>query len=136
MPIIYSGELSQRRLFFFTKCHMVIPRMVLNIMEPKIWATFQFKTLYSEFHPSNWLAGVTVWAYPCMHHLNRNPYFEKSQLFMRWWVFEILSMTYVVFGGFLYDSINCVNSAVAMKVDIVILKRQFYFYSISIFYQY
>lgn len=124
MPIIYSGELSQRRLFFFTKCHMVIPRMVLNIMEPKIWATFQFKTLYSEFHPSNWLVGVSVSMWLCtfwieIHNLKDPNFSCVGGSFTLW---DPFNETYVVFSRYLYDLINCVNSVIALEVDIVYWK--------------
>ena len=48
---------------------------------------------------------------------------------MLWWVSEILSTTYVVLKGYLYDPIDCVKPAVAMepgKVYISIQKRQFF----------
>lgn len=34
---------------------------------------------------------------------------------MLWWVSEILSMTYVVLKGYLYDPIDCVKPAVATE---------------------
>jgi hypothetical protein len=47
-----------------------------------------------------------------------------------WWVSEILSTTYVVLKGYLYDDpIDCVKPAVATepgKVYISIQKRQFF----------
>lgn len=68
-----------------------------------------------------------------MHPSNRNPFFWKIPAFVLWWVFETLSMTYVVLKGYLHDPIDCVKRAVATEPGRVYRKdSSIDFYSISI----
>lgn len=50
-----------------------------------------------------------------MHSSNRNPFSERSWLSCFGESSEILSMTYVVLKGYLYDPIDCVRAAVATE---------------------
>lgn len=50
-----------------------------------------------------------------MHFSNRNPFSERSWLSCFGESSEILSMTYVVLKGYLYDPIDCVRPAVATE---------------------
>ena len=50
-----------------------------------------------------------------MHFSNRNPFSEKSWLSCFGESSEILSMTYVVLKGYLYDPIDCIRPAVAIE---------------------
>jgi len=50
-----------------------------------------------------------------MHFSNRNPFSEKSWLSCFGESSEILSMTYVVLKGYLYDPIDCVRPAIATE---------------------
>lgn len=50
-----------------------------------------------------------------MHSSNRNQFDERSWLSCFGESSEILSMTYVVLKGYLYDPIDCVRPAVAIE---------------------
>ncbi|KAK8969183.1 hypothetical protein KSP40_PGU005317 [Platanthera guangdongensis] len=50
-----------------------------------------------------------------MHSSNRNPFSKRSWLSCFGESSEILSMTYVVLKGYLYDPINCVRVTVATE---------------------
>ena len=55
--------------------------------------------------------------------------FFQILAFVLWWVSEILSMTYVVLKGYLYDPIDCVKPAVATEPGKVYRKdSSFLFY--------
>jgi len=61
-----------------------------------------------------------------MHSSNRNQFDERSWLSCFGESSEILSMTYVVLKGYLYDPIDCVRPAVAMEPGKVYIKDIFF----------
>lgn len=73
-----------------------------------------------------------------MHSSNRNPFSERSWLSCFGESSEILSMTYVVLKGYLYDPIDCVRPPVAMEPGKVYRKDSsfllYLFFYIDLFY--
>lgn len=87
------------------------------------------------------LTGQCELIHAVMHSSNRNPFSERSCLSCFGGSSEILSMTYVVLKGYLYDLIDCVRPAVATepgkvyRKDSSFLFSQYFLYIyISIFY--
>ena len=78
------------------------------------------------------LTGWCELIHAVMHSSNRNPFSERSWLSCFGGSSEILSMTYVVLKGYLYDPIDCVRPAVATEPGKYTEKTVlFYYISIS-----
>ncbi|KAK8946571.1 hypothetical protein KSP39_PZI006808 [Platanthera zijinensis] len=71
-----------------------------------------------------------------MHSSNKNPFSERSWLSCIGESSEILSMTYVVLKGHLYDTIDCVRAAVTTEPGKIYKKESSFLWVFFLLYPY